>query len=320
MRSYKQLTQEQRYHIQAHQKIKVSMGSMAKELKVDKSTISRELKRNSGKRGYHAQQAHKQAMARKKIGRRKTKMIPEVQDKIRQWITLKWSPEQISGKLKKNHSIKISAQSIYSFVQEDKLQGGALYKNLRFGHKKYRKKYGKKDARGQIKNRISIDKRHAIVDQKIRCGDWEGDTIIGKGRQAGLLTLVERKTKFTLMAKITSKQAKTTALKIINKLAPFKKLALTLTTDNGKEFAEHEKIARALDLSVFFAHPYSSWQRGLNENTNGLIRQYFDKKTDFRFVSPQQVAFVQNQLNSRPRKSLGFATPKELFIETATDK
>lgn len=315
MRSYKQLTQEQRYHIQAHRKIKMSMEAIAKELKVHKSTISREIRRNIGKRGYRAKQANEKAHDRKKKARKKKKMTSELQEKIRKGIMLKWSPEQVVGHLKKEEQIKISIQTIYTFVRKDKLQGGALFGYLRFGKKRYRKKYGSKEARGQIKNRVSIDLRPSIVDQKLRCGDWEGDTIIGKGRRVGLITLVERKTKFTMMIKADSKRSDLTAQAINRKLAPIKNKVLTLTTDNGKEFADHEKIADVLDLSFFFAHPYSSWERGLNENTNGLIRQYFDKKTDFRNVTNEQVAFVEKQLNTRPRKALGFETPQALFTK-----
>jgi IS30 family transposase len=194
--------------------------------------------------------------------------------------------------------------------------GGQLYKHLRLGRKKRRKRIKSTDHRGQIPNRVSIDERPALVDNKERVGDWEIDTIIGKNHKGAIVTAVERKTKFSCMRCVPKKEAALVTRALIAMLKPYKNLVHTLTGDNGKEFSEHEKIAQALQAKFYFAHPYSSWERGLNENTNGLIRQYFPKKICLTHVSDEVVSVVQQKLNERPRKSLHFETPKHLFLNS----
>lgn len=180
--------------------------------------------------------------------------------------------------------------------------------------KKYRKRYGSYDSRGQIKNRVSIDDRPQIVDDKERIGDWEGDTVIGKGRKSALLTLVERKTLYTMIFRLTGKQAALVAQTAVSGMKELAETIHTITLDNGLEFAHHEQISVGLKTDIYFAHPYSSWERGINENTNGLIRQYFPKGTDFNQVTDEQVQHVMDRLNNRPRKTRGYKTPKELFM------
>jgi IS30 family transposase len=203
--------------------------------------------------------------------------------------------------------------TIYHFIKKDKANGGNLHKNLR--HKRYRQRTGAADKRGQICNRISIEERPAIVDKKVRIGDWEADTVIGKGHKGVLVTLSERASKLNLIAHLPTKHAEGVTEAIIAMLKPYEKELHTITFDNGKEFAYHEKIAEALNVDTYFAHPYSSWERGLNENHNGLIRQYLPKDQPLDKVTKNQVIDIQNRLNRRPRKLLGFKTPEEVYAK-----
>ena len=234
---------------------------------------------------------------------------------IEEKLCLDWSPEQISGHLRQEAGFQISHERIYQHVWSDKLAGGELYRHLRHSHKKRRKQYGSQDKRGQIRNRVSIDERPEVVLEKSRIGDWEIDTMIGKNHQGALITIVERVSKFTLIKKVDSKQADVVTQATIALLEPYVDKTLTITADNGKEFAKHETIAQALNTNVYFAHPYRSWERGLNENTNGLIRQYFTKGSSFENITNFEIEKVMNRLNHRPRKSLNFRTPHAVFFE-----
>ena len=199
----------------------------------------------------------------------------------------------------------------------DKHQGGDLHKHLRC-QKKRRKRYGKQDRRGRISNRISIDELPAIVTHKSRIGDWEGDTIIGKGHQGVVTTPIERKTKYTVLTKSNTKHANLVRQSIVQGLTPYQNQIHTITYDNGLEFSEHQNIAQTLSANIYFAHPYSSWERGLNENTNGLIRQYLPKSRPLNNVTQKELNYIMDQLNHRPRKTLGFKTPYELFFKKKT--
>ncbi|WP_460047638.1 IS30 family transposase, partial [Sessilibacter sp. MAH2] len=210
-------------------------------------------------------------------------------------------------------------ETIYQLVYTDKAQGGDLYTHLRIAAKPYRKRYGHNDRRGKLKNRVSIEERPAIVDLRRRVGDWEGDTIIGKNRHSALLTMVERKTLYTIIIRLNGKHANKLADEAIKYLKPIADRLKTLTLDNGLEFAEHQRIAQELGVSIYFAHPYASWERGINENTNGLIRQYFPKRTDFNKVTDEEIQFVMNRLNSRPRATRGGKSPNELFLGQRVD-
>ena len=290
------------------------MSDIAKEIGVHKSTISRELKRNRGKKGYRPKQANIKAYTRRLQAAKFIKLTPYLVTIIDEMIQHELSPEQVSGRLKRNHNIKISHETIYKHLVIDKATGGTLYKHLRRFNKKYKKRYGSYDRRGQIPDRVSIDKRPAIVDAKTRIGDWETDTIIGKNHKGAILTIVDRKSKITLMHKLPNKRADLITDAMVNLLLPYQNKVYTITTDNGKEFAKHKEIAKKLKANVYFAHPYHSWERGLNENTNGLIRQYFPKKLNFDEITQKEIQFVMNRLNNRPRKLLGFATPNEVFF------
>ncbi len=310
MNRYHQIKQEERYEIYALKKAGFSQKEIAKNLKRDKSTISRELKRNTGKRSYRPKQAHEKAVSRFfSSSRIDHKVIGFVEEKLDE----DWSPEQISGWLKENKHGSVSHEWIYQYIWKDKASGGLLFKHLRHAQKKKKKRYGSHDKRGQIKNRISIDERPEILEEKSRVGDWEIDTVIGRHHKGALVTIVDRKSKFTLIAQVDRKQSIQVKEATLILLKPFKSSSHTITADNGKEFASHEEIASKLNISYFFAHPYASWERGLNENTNGLIRQYFPKGTNFTQITQIDVEKVAEKLNNRPRKTLNYKTPKEVF-------
>ena len=271
MGTYHQLTKYQRYQIYALKKAGHTQRRIAATVSVSPSTICRELRRNQGQRGYRPHQAHQQALARRRHKAKATKMTPAVIEQIEASLRQEWSPEQIAGRLAADDGLRLSPQRIYQHIQADRQAGGTLYRHLRHSQKKRKKRYGKADGRGQIKDRVSIDQRPAIVEEKSRIGDWEIDLVIGGQRQGALGSLVERRSRYTLLGKVGSKQAEQVAAVAIELLAPHKEHTHTITADNGKEFAHHATISQALDAAVYFAHPYHAWERGLNENTNGLI-------------------------------------------------
>ena len=316
---YTQLTEGERYQIYGLLKEGFSQKAIARNLERHPSTISRELKRNKGLRGYRHQQANRFARERRCHAKKHIKLTDEVQSWIRTLIEQDLSPEQVSNYLEMHRGLRLHHETIYQFIYRDKGHGGELHKHLRIANKPYRKRYGKYDRRGQIVNRVSIDERPKIVDEKSRIGDWEGDTIIGKGHKGALLTLVERKTLYTVIVPLRGKNAEQLKQAAIEVLTHLKQQVLTVTFDNGKEFAEHEQMAKALEADIYFAHPYASWERGINENTNGLIRQYFPKGTDLRDVTIEQTQMVMDRLNNRPRKTRGGKTPNELFMGLQVD-
>lgn len=315
MRHYDQLTLEQRYHLYALCKMGKSQKEMAETIGVHPSTISRELRRNKGKKGYRPLQAHRKAMSRRKRARRPSKWTALVIYFVEKMLKEDFSPEQISGRLYRCCRLRLSPESIYQHIWKDKKKGGTLYLHLRINNgKKKRKRRGSKDSRGHIKNRISIDKRPDIVEKRSRIGDWEIDTVIGKDHKGALLTIVERKTKWTLVKQLAGKHSVPVTEAVIDLMKGLDNKVHTITADNGKEFAGHEDISKSLEIGFYFAHPYHSWERGLNENTNGLIRQYFPKGISFENITDEDVAYVMDRLNNRPRKSLEYATPNEVFF------
>jgi transposase, IS30 family len=312
MRQYTQLTQEQRYQISALMKAGHNQVETAHIVGVHKSTISRELKRNHGLRGYRPQQAERLAVARR-LEKAKPQITLDHWQQVESLLREDWSPEQISLWLAQEEHLLISHEWIYQYVLRDKRQGGDLYRHLRC-QKQRKKRYGTYSRRGQLCNRVSIDERPAIVDLRLRLGDWELDTVIGKGHKGALVTLVERKSRLALITKVSGKNADGVKQAILQWLEPLSDHVHTLTSDNGKEFARHESIAEALDAAFYFAHPYASWERGLSENTNGLIRQYFPKHRDFTTITDQEIQNAMNKLNNRPRKCLGMKTPNQVFF------
>lgn len=292
MKDYKQLTREQRYQISGLKKAGLNQSQIADELVVHKSTISREFRRNKGRRGWHPKQAQELRDERRKncanAQRHSLLEWTEVERLIRQDM----SPEQASQRLALEGGLQISHESIYLHIYADKRRGGDLWRHLRC-QKPRRKRYASgQERRGTIKNRVGIDERPVIVEQKSRIGDWEGDTVIGKNHRGALVTLAERKSRYILAAQVPGKQASGVTAAVTRLLRPHKGKCYTMTFDNGKEFAEHETIAAELDADVYFAHPYHSWERGLNENSNGLLRQYFPKGMELVEVTQEQVQWA----------------------------
>lgn len=316
---YHQLTQEERYQIYALKKAGFSNIRIAKELKRDKTSVGRELQRNRGEKGYRPKQAERFSKEREQSKKRSC-IGEEAIAYIKEKIELKWSPEQISGRMKVEGVSSVSHETIYKYLQQDKKEGGELYLNLRHKNKRYKKRYGSTDNRGQIPNKRSIEDRPSIVEDKTRIGDVEIDLVIGKHHKQAIVTVVDRKSKFTLIQKVSSKKAIEVKEALIAMMRPFKDKIHTITADNGKEFSKHEAIAEALDSDFFFCHPYSSWERGLNENTNGLIRQFFPKGSEFTHITNTQILEVQNNLNYRPRKTLGYKTPYEVFYDIILER
>ena len=311
MRPYTHLTQHQRYQIAALLKANVTQKLIAEIVGVHRSTISREIRRNRGRRGYRPAQAHRQADARRHNPR--PRITPEAWRVIEFLLREHWSPEQISRWMKDERKTSVSHEYIYQYIYADKRAGGTLHEHLRWRRKR-RKRYGSHSRRGQIPNRISIDERPRIVDSRRRFGDWEADTIIGKNHRHAIVSLTERKSRLALIRKVERRSAEEVEAAIVALLEPLKKRVHTITSDNGKEFTNHESIAESLEASFYFAHPYASWQRGLNENTNGLIRQYFPKGSDFSSITPEDIERVMEKLNNRPRKSLDFKSPNHVFF------
>jgi IS30 family transposase len=311
--NYTQLTREQRYQIYALIKGTHNQSQIAAIIGCHKSTISRELRRNCGAHGYYPNQAHQQTRRRQRHSH--GPRIPAATwRQVELLLGQQWSPEQINGRLKLEGRRTVSPERIYLYIYADKRRGGSLHRHLR-SQKKQRKRYGGYLRRGQIPNRTGIEQRPAIVASKRRFGDWEADTIIGARHQGGILSLVERKSKLTRLHKLESKAATEVKDTSIALLAPLVDRVHTITVDNGKEFVQHEAITAALKAPIYFTHPYAAWERGLNENTNGLIRQYFPKKYDFARITNADVQLVAELLNNRPRKTLGYRTPNEVFFK-----
>jgi IS30 family transposase len=313
--TYQQLTYEERILLYGYCKEEIPVTLVAQKLNRNKTTIYRELKRNTGGKGYRFKQAQEKSEERKRNSYKRCKWTEGVENLIIIYLQEEqWSPEQISGYLRKELKISISHQRIYEFIVSDKIASGTLYKHLRQGNKKRRKKYGKITAtRGKITNRTPIGERPDYIDKRSTYGHWEGDTIIGKNHKQAIITLVERKGGFCVMGKVSSKNAELVSQKIVEMLAPFQSLVKSITFDNGLEFAAHEVVAKKLKCRTFFADPYCSYQRGTNENTNGLIRQYFPKGTAFETLSDVEIKTVERKLNYRPRKRLDYTNPYNII-------
>ncbi len=296
-----------------------------------RTTIERELKRNKSDDGeYFPVEAHRMSFYRKSAvhsGRKKIQENRALNDKICELLREEyWSPDIISGRLHQfypdDQNMWISTQSIYNLIRSDQAQGGMLYKYLNYGKKGYHKRNESKGVRGQIPDRVMIDERPDVVNKLERFGDWESDTIVGKAHKGFIASHVERKSKYTLLAKLSDKRSDTfnkASIKAFRRVQ--KKISLplhTLTTDNGKEFSGHKFLAEMLNVDVYFAHPFCSWERGRNENMNRMVRQWFPKGTDFRTICEDDVLRVEYLLNNRPRKSLGYRTPTEVLNESLT--
>lgn len=329
---YSHLSDEERDVISKLHFSGLSRAAIARDLGRSTSTISRELLRNRVRKGSHryvhwqyiSSGASKLAKQRRSAAKGKLPRLlemPRLLSYIKQGLKQNWSPEQIAGRIRVDHphapTMRVSHQTIYQWLRADKQSGGSWYLCLRQSHRKRRKKYGSSLRRYRIQDQVSIDQRPKIVEARKRLGDWEGDTVEGKNHQGRLLTLVDRKSRFTLALKLKSKFSHEVVGAIERALKPFARhKRQTLTLDNGTEFTYFQQIQERLRTKVYFAHPYCSWERGTNENTNGLLRQYFPKQTNFLEISAQQLAAVVMRLNNRPRKCLSWRTPYEVFYAT----
>lgn len=312
---YKHLTPEQRYQIAAYKRSGWTPTEIAAEGGVHKTTIGRELKRNVSLRGYRPGKAQELAQARRRE-KAQTRIAPETWERIEEAIRQQWSPQQISGRLVLEGKPTVSHEWIYQHIYDDQRHGGTLHENLRCRRKR-RKRYGVNSTSGVLVNQIRIDERPAVVAEKSRLGDWEVDSVIGKGHQQSIVTMVERKSKLLRMKKLDRKTGSLTRDAICTALQDL--IVETITSDNGKEFSEHAEIARRLNADFYFCHPYASWQRGVNENTNGLLRQYFPKQSEFATITEMELKAAQEKLNHRPRKTLGYHTPDEVYFKELTN-
>ena len=311
----KHLTSEQRYTISVMLQKGHSQKEIAEVLEKDKSTISREINRNKDKRNgvYNPKLAQRKYEQRQKEKPKKIYFTNEIKSYVDIKLSEDYSPEQICGRAKIEGIECVSHERIYQYIWADKRQGGQLYLHLRRKNKRYRKRGNLRDSRGLIKDRVSIDERPEIVDKKNRFGDLEIDTIIGKNKKGAILTINDRWSGKVWIKKLTGKSAKPLSAKTVEILSPIKELIHTITGDNGKEFADHKTISEKLEVDFYFAHAYHSWERGANENTNGLIRQYIPKKTNFETITEEYIEYVQHKLNNRPRKRLNFLSPNEIY-------
>ena len=330
-KGYTHLTPDDRCQIEVLLRRGDSKCAIGRLLGRPVSTIRREIARNAGLRGYRKLQAQVASSARRSAAStRNKKMTPEVIATVEaKLLDGQWSPEQISGWMRRqerqetpegsssNHPGSnhpwVSHERIYQHVWQDKKAGGTLWRNLRHNGKKYNKRKGLTSGRGCIPNRIDISQRPAIVEAKARIGDWEIDTVIGAGHKGALVTAVDRMSKYVVIEAVTNKTAEAVTAALVRRLKALRTKVLTITADNGREFAGHQQIAKALNAAFYFARPYHSWERGLNEHTNGLLRQYFPKNQCLDGVSKAQVDRAAHMLNSRPRKILGYKTPQEVF-------
>jgi IS30 family transposase len=311
------LTQEQRYTIEILCAKKVSQKEISERIGRDKSVISREIKRNRDERNgvYKADLAQRKTEERHKKKPKNIRLTAAIKLYIKSKLELRYSPEQINGRAKLEGQACVSVERIYQYIWEDKKQGGLLYTYLRTRIKRRKKRGSKKDTRGHIPHKKSIEERPIEVEQKERIGDYEVDLVIGKDHKGALLTLNDRATGQGEIVLLQGKTSEEVKQKVIAALEPKKGQIHTITSDNGKEFAGHLEIEEALNINYFFAHAYSSWERGANENFNGLIREFFPKKYDFSLITEEEIKQVVENLNNRPRKRFGYLTPNEVYLQ-----
>lgn len=309
------LTLEQRYTISVLLEQNFSKSQIALLIKKDKSVLTRELKRNcdlrSGK--YYYDLAQRKYERRQRDKPKRTDLTTKIEETIKEYLHQELSPEQIVGICSKQGVPCVSTESIYQYIWKDKKEQGTLYLALRTTGKRYRKRGSAKDSRGILSNRKLIEDRPQIVDLKQRFGDLEIDTIIGKNHKGAIVTINDRSTGVLRMKKIASKESELVKQATISLLENWKPYLFTITSDNGKEFAMHQEISKALEIDFYFANPYSPWERGANENLNGLIRQYIPKSTSFEEISAERIIEIQEKLNNRPRKRFNFETPNYMF-------
>ena len=312
--TYTQLSQDERYYISSMRAKKVSFSQIARDLGRSTSTITREFKRNLRPAGrYAAFVAHSYAVARRRRSRRGSHYPPECWQLIYSLLEEKWSPEQIADYLYANSLYTISYQSIYRVVRIDRRRGGFLFTNLRVMPKRRRKRYRSLDSRGVLRGKRPISERPDHINNRLEFGHWEADTVMGKDKHQCFLTLVERKSGFNRVIKLKNRTAKNVTRALIELISAEPNLFKTITFDNGTEFHSYKIIEDMFGVVCYFANPHAPWERGCNENFNGLLRQYFPKGYSLSYIGKIKTQYVSEQLNNRPRKRLGFKTPKEVL-------
>jgi IS30 family transposase len=314
--AYKRMTEAERGNIYRWRKEGRGVREIGRRLGRAGSSITRELKRNIGGRGYRVKQAHGQAQVRaKRSGSRRFTAV--VRSEAEERLKAGWTPEMIGARARLEGRAWVCKETIYKHVYAEAKAGGTLWQHLPRGRRQRRRRCPRQTGRGRgrIPNQRMIDTRPAEVATRQTIGHWEGDLINGAMATGNLVTLVERSTRFSLVGRTDSKEAEevTRAICSLFKALPSKS-RLSVTLDNGKEFAQHQEFARETVMDVFFAHPYHSWERGTNENTNGLIRRLYPKKSSFAGIGPRELQQIDTYLNDRPRKCLGWLTPREKLM------
>ena len=313
---YMHLNDDERHRIAALRSAGKSIRKIADELGRSASTISREVKRNAyptdGRyRAFHACSMYKGRRSRARTG---TQYSDEEWKLVRELLCRDYSPEQIAGWLKKEELMTISHETIYQYVLRDRKTGGKLYKHLRHSRKKRRKRYGKYDSRGVLAGKRQIEERPKEANERSEIGHWEIDTVHGKGKEA-IATIVDRKTGYVMIGQLKNKTVEVTNKRIREFVMKHPESFKTITSDNGTEFHGYKKIEEKCDVEFYFAKPYHSWERGSNENTNGLIRQYLPKGKSMKGLTQAKCNAIAERLNNRPRKRHGYRTPNEMFFE-----
>ena len=318
MPKYRQITSEERYVIAALKKQGLSLSAIARHMGRSASTISREIRRNRSRHdgAYRPAQACERTNGRRSRSRRNTHFSAEDWMLVENLITLDWSPEQVAGWLRLHGILWISYETIYLRVWRDKRAGGSLWKHMRQATKRRRKRYGSHDSRGRLPGKRHISERPPDVETRATTGHWEIDTIMGDdhGRHSAL-TVVERKTGFLQMGKLERHCSADASARTIELIERQPDMFKTITADNGTEFHGYKATEEATGVPFYFATPHHSWERGTNENTNGLIRQYLPKRKSMAHISQVDLEVIVAKLNSRPRKRLGFRTPEECYAE-----
>lgn len=314
--AYHHLTQSERYQIYAYRRADFSIRETAGAMGRSPATISRELRRNRNLRGYRPKMAQRLADRRARRARTHVRIGPRQWRGVAALLRRQWSPKQIARRARLEGTLQISHEWIYQYIAADRVAGGQLWQQLRRSNLRRRRYHNGGRQGSRIRFRVGIEKRPTQVEDRDELGHWEGDTILGCRRRGAAVTVVERKSRYVRIGALPRLQAWAVAKIIHNRLQRFSARVKTITLDNGTEFAMHGRMARDLTADIYFAEPYKSWQRGTNENTNGLIRQYLPKKSPMDHLTQAQADHIERRLNHRPRKCLGYLTPHEVFNDT----
>ena len=312
--TYRQITSDERYTISLCRADGMTVGQIARFLGRHRSTIHRELSRNRSPDGcYRYSKAQEMTNGRRRRSRRNRRFGAAEIALVERCIRVDWSPEQTAGFLGKERMLRISHETIYRYIWADKASGGGLWRHLRIGSKKIRKRYGKYDSRGRLAGKRHISERPVSAENRSRIGHWESDTLMGSGDQHCVVTLVERKTGYLEIGKLGRRSKEALKQRAVRMIRSQPRRVLTITSDNGTEFHDYQEIEEHTGVKFYFATPYHSWERGTSENTNGLIRQYLPKRVSMAGLTQGDCERIAEKLNKRPRKRLGFRTPLECY-------